>query len=353
MECSLNPLYKKIKANWDSIAKPLDSMGKFEDITARIGYIQETENPHVSKSALIVLCADNGIVEEGVSQSGQEVTRVCAQNIAAGKSVAGLLAKSSETRVITVDLGINCEDEIPEVLNRKIRRGTRNFMKEPAMTEAECRAAMETGEKLVKICKSIGYDILCIGEMGIGNTTTSAVVAAALLGLEAKQVCGRGAGLSDAGLKRKREVVQTALEKYSLRAKPVMEVLRTAGGFDIAGMAGICLGAKKHRIPVVLDGAISLVAALAASRIDEDICDYLIASHRSREPLAQTVLDALGLDAVIDADMALGEGSGAVMMMSLLKAALSVYDNALRFDKSGVEQYIRFDTDSALEKEHD
>lgn len=353
MECSTMPLYKKIKANWDSVAKPLDSLGKFENITAKIGCIQGTEKPSVRKNALIVLCADNGIVEEGVSQSGQEVTRICAENIASGKSSVGVLAQNSGTTVITVDLGINCKKEIPGVLNKKIRPGTRNFAKEPAMTEAECLKAVETGEKLVKICKSMGYDILCAGEMGIGNTTTSAVIAASLLGLPAEQVCGRGAGLSDSGLLQKKKMVQAAIEKYNLYSRPVMDVLRIAGGFDIAGMAGIFFGAKKYKMPVVLDGAISLVAALVAQRIENDICDYLIASHRSREPLSETVLNELGLEAVIDADMALGEGSGAVMMMSLIRSAMDIYDNALHFEESGVEQYRRFETKAEQGETHD
>lgn len=184
-------LYEQIKNNWDFVAKPLDSMGRFEDLTAKLGAIQNSVYPKLDKVCLLVLCADNGIVEEGVSQSGQEVTAICARNIAAGKSAAGVMAKALGIDILTVDLGIACADEIPGVLNRKMRAGTRNFMKEAAMSWPECESAIQTGIELAGQC-SKKYDAVCIGEMGIGNTTTSAALAAGLLGLRARDVCGRG-----------------------------------------------------------------------------------------------------------------------------------------------------------------
>ena len=335
-------VYAQIKKNWDSIAKPLDSMGRFEELTAKIGAVQNSVYPRLEKAALLVLCADNGIVKEGVSQSGQEVTAICAKNIAAGKSAAGVMAATLGMDVITVDVGIAGADEIPGVLNRKIRAGTRNFIKEPSMTKEECERAIQTGMELACDCKK-KYDVICIGEMGIGNTTTSAAVAAGLLGLTAEEVCGRGAGLSDEGLARKIHVVEAAIKKYDLWNRTPLEILQCAGGFDIAAMIGVYLGAKKCRLPVILDGAISLAAALAAVKIDSDAKDFLLPSHKSREGIAEKIALALGKDftPVIDGSMALGEGTGAVMMLGLLRTTLEVYNNALKFEDSGVGQYKR------------
>lgn len=334
--------YFQIKQNWDSIAKPLDGLGRMEEIVAKIGAIQNTVRPDISRAAVVILCSDNGIVEEGVSQSDQSVTRICAENIAAMKSPVGTMAKSVGADVITVDLGINTCEFIPGVLNMKIRKGTRNFLHEPAMTEEETGNAIEAGKKIVAMCKEKGCNIICIGEMGIGNTTTSAAVAAALLKLPASEVTGRGAGLDDEGLKRKISVINKAVDLYDLTHKSTMQVLQTAGGFDIAGMAGVYLAAKEAGIPVVLDGAISLISALVAKSLDSKISDYLIPSHKGREPLCMKVCQELSLEPVLDASMALGEGTGAVFMLPVIKTALSVYNNCTEFSKTGIEQYKRY-----------
>ena len=335
-------IFNQIKHNWDCVAKPLDGMGRFEELTAKIGAIQGTTFPRLDKLALLVFCADNGIVEEGVSQSGQEVTAICAKNIAAGKSAAGVMAAGLGIDLLTVDVGIACADEIPKVLNRRVRAGSRNFMKEAAMSWAECESTIQTGIELAADC-SKKYDAVCLGEMGIGNTTTTAALAAGLLGLGAEEVCGRGAGLSDQGLARKISVVDAAIKKYDLYNKSAHEVLECAGGFDLAALCGVCLGGKKYGLPVILDGAISVTAALAAVRMDEECRDFLLPSHKSREPLMEKICAELGRDMtpVIDGGMALGEGSGAVMMAGLLKTALEVYNKALKFEESGVNQYER------------
>ncbi len=331
-----------IKRTWDTIAKPLDSLGKFEKIVMQLGSIQKTENPSVDKSALLVLCADNGIVEEGVSQSSQSVTRTCAENIAQKITVSGVMATHTKTSVITADIGIACAEEIPGVINKKVRQGTRNFLKEPAMTSAELEEAFKNGASLVEQCWNDGYQIICIGEMGIGNTTAASAVAASLLGCRAETVVGRGAGLSDAGLTRKRDVVQNAIDKYRLYDAEPLEVLRTVGSLDMAGMVGVYEGARRCGIPVILDGAVSIVAALAAERIYPGVKSVLIPSHKSREPLSALVCEALGINPVIDADMALGEGTGALLMLGMIQTAVDVYNKALRFGESGVNQYKRF-----------
>lgn len=335
--------YSQIKNNWDLIAKPLDSLGKLENLISQIGAIQKKVFPCVKKSVALILCSDNGIVEEGVSQSKQSVTKICARNIAAKKTTVGIIAKSSHTKIQVVDLGINSSQKIKNVLDKKIRKGTRNFAKESAMTFEEMQSAIKIGEELVKECKKKNYNIICVGEMGIGNTTSSAAIASSILKCDVKKIVGRGAGLSDEGLNKKILVIQNAIKKYNLYEKNSLEILQTVGGFDIAGMVGIFLGAKKFEVPVVLDGVVSFAAALVAQTLDGEITKYLIPSHKSREPLVNEIIKKLNLSPILDADMALGEGSGAVLMMNIIKVALEVYKKSVPFKKSGVEQYKRYD----------
>lgn len=339
---SYDEIFKKIKQNWDKIAKPLDSLGRLEETVCKIGAAQGTLQPKAEKSVVLVLCADNGIVEEGVSQSGQEVTKICARNIAAGKTAVGVMAECSGTEIITADFGINSGEKIPGVLDLRIRNGTRNFLREHAMTEQEAETAIQNGIELVKRCKDFGFDIICAGEMGIGNTTTSSAVASSILRCAPEKITGRGAGLDDLHLQKKISVIKSAVEKYSLYEKSAFEILQAVGGFDIAGLAGVYLGAKKYKIPVVLDGAISLAAALVAEEMEKGTARYLIPSHKSREILAIKAAEKLGLQPVLDAGMALGEGTGAVLMMGIIKSALAVYNKCVPFEKSGVAQYRRF-----------
>ena len=210
------------------------------------------------------------------------------------------------------------------------------------MTEAELYQAMQAGMDLVLAWKQKGYQLLGIGEMGIGNTTTSAAMAAAMLGLGADAVTGKGAGLDKQGLIHKKEVIEQALLQYRLREADTLTVLQTVGGLDIAAMAGAIIGGAVYHMPIVLDGVISLVAALAAERLVPNVREFLIPSHRSKEPAAEKICEKLQLDPVIDARMAVGEGTGAVMMLTLLKQAVLVYQSCNSFEAAGVEQYERY-----------
>lgn len=330
-----------VRQKWDRVAKPLDGMGAFEPLLAQLGAIQRTTEIAISKKAVIIMCADNGIVEEGVSQSGQEVTAAVAGNMVKKQSSVGKMAAVIGADTIPVDIGINQKELIDGMVQRKIRYGTANFAKEPAMTEEEVMQALCTGMEIVADCKEKGYQLLATGEMGIGNTTTSSAVAAALLECEVTELTGRGAGLSDSGLTRKRQVIEAALEKYQLRGADVLKVLHTVGGLDIAGLAGVCIGGAVYRIPIVLDGVISLAAALAAERLLPGVKDYLLPSHTGKEPAVRKLLESLGLKPVIDAGLALGEGTGAVMMFSLLDMAMAVYEESSTFEKLEIEQYMR------------
>lgn len=335
-------LQKRIRSNWDHVAKPLDGMGRFEALTAQIGAIQESEKPDVTKSAVIIMCADNGIVEEGISQSGQEVTLAVVKNMAKKQSSVGRMAELIGADTIPVDIAVNCREKIPGVFDKKIREGTRNFRKTPAMTEEEAVRAILTGIEMVWDCKEKGYQILATGEMGIGNTTTSSAVTAALLACDVTDVTGRGAGLSDERLIHKQKVIADAIEKYRLKGADALQILQTVGGLDIGGLAGVCIGGAIYHIPIVLDGVISMAAALLAERIVPGTRAYLIASHKGREAAAEPLARQLELKPVLDADMALGEGTGAVMLLSLLKMALQVYQEGTTFLDIEVEQYERY-----------
>lgn len=341
IRCPSEEIKKQVQANWDAVAKPLDGLGAFEALTAKIGAALGTADFDLTKKAVIVMCADNGIVAEGVSQSGQEVTAAVAASMGKQASSVGKMAKSIGADVFPVDIGINSTEKIDGVLDQKIRSGTRDFLKEPAMTEAETLAAIEVGMGLVRRFKAEGYSLLATGEMGIGNTTTSSAVAAALSGCAVEEITGRGAGLSDAGLLRKRQVIAEALQKYDFGKDETFRILSTVGGLDIAGLAGVFIGGALYRIPVVLDGVISTVAALVAERLVPGTRAYMIPSHKSKEPAAR-MLEELALAPVIDASLALGEGTGAVMMFALLDMAMTLYETRTTFSDISVEQYVRF-----------
>lgn len=335
-------IYERVLKNWDAIAKPLDGMGRFETVTARIGAILGTDQMDISRKAVIIMCADNGIVAEKISQSGQEVTTAVVRQMAKKTSSVGKMAALIGADTIPVDIGMQETERIPGVLDRKVRCGTRNFRVEPAMTEAEAVWAIRTGIEMVSDCRRKGYRILATGEMGIGNTTTSSAVAAALLNCDAGDVTGRGAGLSDERLLHKKQVIREAIEKYGLYGADPLYVLQTVGGLDIAGLAGVCMGGGLFHIPIVLDGVISMTAALLAEKICPGTAAYLIASHKGKEPAVERLTEALQLQPVIDAGMALGEGTGAVMMLSLLDMAMAVYHDGTSFSDIRVAQYERY-----------
>lgn len=333
---------KRVLENWDALAKPVDGMGSFETLTAQIGAIMRTTRPDIAKKAVVIMCADNGIVEEGVSQCGQEVTLAVARSMGRKQSSVGRMADRIGADTIPVDIGINSRENIEGVLDRKISCGTGNFSVGPAMTQKEAVAAIAVGIDMVYSCKEAGYKILATGEMGIGNTTTSSAMSAALLKCRPQTVTGRGAGLSDALLAGKQQVIARAVENYDLYHQDALTVLETVGGLDIAGLAGVCMGGALCHIPIVLDGVISMTAALTAERLLPGTREYLIASHKGREPAAGLLAEALGMEPVMDAGLALGEGTGAVMMLALLDMALSVYDAGHTFLDIQIEPYQRF-----------
>lgn len=339
------PLTKKIKKNWDDLAIPLDSMGKFSKILTRIGAILKDESIDIGKKIVLVMCADNGIVAEGISQSGQEVTRIVAEGMGQGQSSVCKMAMRAGIHILPVDVGINTKTQLAGVRSCKIREGSRNFLQEPAMTPEETLQAITIGMEQVREFKERGCRLIGTGEMGIGNTTTSSAVATALLREDVKKMTGRGAGLDDERLKQKCSVIEQALKKYGLRENDMdaFTILQTVGGYDIAALTGVFIGGAVYGLPIVLDGIISMTAALVAVRIRPEVREFLIPSHESREPAVQTLMEALQVTPVIQGDMALGEGTGAVMMMKLLDMAAAVYQEMRTFSDAKIDPYERFD----------
>lgn len=331
------------RRHWDGIAKPLDGLGLMEQMITKIAGIQRTEDVRLDQKAVVVFCADNGIVAEGVTQTDSSVTAVVAANFAKGIASVNRMARVAGAEVIPVDIGIDGDVDEPGMVVRKVARGTANFRREPAMTSEQALAAIHEGIRIASEMKDMGYDLLAVGEMGIGNTSTGSAVASVLLGEPAEAVTGRGAGLSEEGLRRKIQVIREAVELHHPDPEKPLEVLAAVGGLDIAGMTGLMLGAAVYRLPVVLDGMISAAAALLAQKLCPAVTDYLLASHMGKEPACRLAMERLGLEPVIYGRLALGEGTGAVMLFPLLEMAYEVYRENSTFEDIHVEAYEKFE----------
>lgn len=440
-KCADDREYYRSRAqqHWDSLGKPIDSLGVLEQHVTKLCMIERTTQPHIGRRALAVLCADHGCVREGVTQTDSSVTRIVAENFARGLTTTSVLAQQFAVDLFPIDVGMlaaasgpmptsalisagalgresdaagpslsemisssGCQHEeekqgwsalrTDRVNDRCLQHGSGDIAVEPAMSEEVGEHALALGRRLVRELKAQGYDILLTGEMGIGNTTPTSALFSAYLGLPVEETVGRGAGLSDEGLERKRDCVRRALRRVN--HKNAKQLLFELGGLEIATMAGMFLGAVEEQMPIVIDGAISTAAALAASRIlaesnasdttnaatvatvsapepgqlsdasvrsteakktaksaadalpdfeiHASVADVTLASHVSKDGAARKALEALGLRAIIDADMSLGEGSGAVLLLPLLDAALAVYRGMGSFDDIHVEAYHRF-----------
>lgn len=329
------------RKHWDSIAKPLGSLGKLEQAIIQIAGIQRTPDVRIGKKGLVIMCADNGVVREGVTQSGQDVTAVVAENFLDEKSCVAIMCRQTNAGIFPVDIGMAVDT--PRVEKRKIAYGTKNMAEEPAMTREQAVQAIEAG--IAKACelKEAGYEVLATGEMGIGNTTTSSAMTAVFLGMEPARVTGRGAGLPSEGLKQKITVIEKAIALNRPDPKDPIDVLSKVGGFDIAGLVGVFLGGAACKMPVVMDGFISAVAALTAVRIAPACGSYILASHVSKEPAAKFLLEALGKEAFLTCDMCLGEGSGAVALFPLLDFASEIYHQMSTFDEVPFDAYVRWE----------
>lgn len=328
------------KKRWMSLAKPLDGLGVLEDYIIQICGMRRNLNISLDKKMLLIACADNGVVEEGISQTDSSVTAVVTNNFSSGKTSACLMAESAGVEVLPVDVGVLTDTSARCC---KVMYGTRNMAKEPAMTREQAIRTVENGIRLAMECREKGAQILLTGEMGIGNTTTSSAVASVLLQEDPSVMAGKGAGLSEEGLRHKREVIRKAIRLHHPDPGDPLGVLASVGGLDLAALAGIFLGGAWCRIPVVMDGFISAVAALLAVKLQPLAGGYILPSHLSREPGMQRVLEALEKQPVLDARMKLGEGTGAVALMPLLDMALKVYREMPTFEGIDIAAYTPFE----------
>lgn len=330
---------KAAKASWDSIAKPIGSLGLLEQSVIKIAGLTGDEKISLEKCAVLVLCADNGVVIEGVTQVDSHITAIVAENISKGDASVCRMAAIAKADVIPVDMGMIKKVETTGLLDRRIAQGTDNIAVGPAMSAEQAAKAIGAGIELVNEMKAQGYRMIATGEMGIGNTTTSSAVASVLINRPVNEVTGYGAGLSDEGLRCKIDVIERAIRINKPNPEDAFDVLMKLGGFDIAGMTGIILGGALFRIPILLDGFISGVSALIASKLCPASVCAMIPTHVSAEPAGRMVLDALGLKPLICAEMRLGEGTGAVAAIPLLRMALAVYEEMPTFQDIGIKAY--------------
>ncbi len=285
------------------------------------------------------MCADHGIVEEGVTQTGSEVTAVCAKAIAEGTSNVNAIADSVRCDVLAVDIGMRTEVKHPLLLNRKIADGTHNFTKEPAMSRSEAKRAVETGIDIVQQLSQQGTELIVTGEMGIGNTTPTSALASVLLQKSPSEVTGCGAGLSSEGLQRKIHAIECGIALHHPDTSDPLGLLAALGGYEIAGMTGLFLGGAVYRIPVVIDGVISAVSACLAQLICPKSVDFMLPSHCSGEPAGEGLLHRLGVQPILRAGLRLGEGTGGLLLLPLLDSALALYRHSHHFEDIAIERY--------------
>ena len=327
------------RARWDAVAKPLRSLGHLEDAITRIAGIQRTADIALSPRCALIFCADHGIVAQGVSQTDRSVTALVARAIARGTSNVNLMAEVSATPVYAVDVGMATDVDEPGIIRKKTMYGTKDMSVCPAMTRAQAEEAILSGMDTVSEMKQKGVRLIALGEMGIGNTSATAAVCCVLMGLSVKEAVDRGAGLSDEGLLRKSRAVERALRIHQPDPADPIDVLSKVGGLELCAMAGACLSGMTYDVPIIIDGVIAEAAALAACRLCPEVRQFLLASHIGHELPARLIIEELGLTPLICADLALGEGTGAVAVLPLLDMAKRVYESAHTFTALGMNAY--------------
>jgi nicotinate-nucleotide--dimethylbenzimidazole phosphoribosyltransferase len=325
------------RARQNNLTKPAGSLGRLEELSIQLAGILGQERPSIARKAVIVMAGDHGVVAEGVSAFPAEVTPQMVLNFLYGGAAINALAKAAGARVIIVDMGVAVDmPDHPELIKRKIAYGTQNMAVGPAMTRQQAEAALQAGIDIVTAEIENGLDLVAVGEMGIGNTTSAAAITAVFTGLPAAEITGRGTGVDDAGLARKVKVIEKALAVNKPDANDAMDVLMKVGGLEIAGLAGVVLGAAARRVPVVIDGFISSAAALVAAELVPAVKPYLIGSHESVEIGHQAILQHLGVRPLFDLNLRLGEGTGAAIAFNIIEGAARVLDEMATFAEAGV-----------------
>jgi nicotinate-nucleotide--dimethylbenzimidazole phosphoribosyltransferase len=339
----IKPLDQKAMAEarkrQDDLTKPQGSLGQLESLSIQLAGIKGSSRPRITHKVIFALAGDHGVTKEGVSAYPSEVTPQMVYNFLRGGAAINVLARHIGARVVIADLGVaSALERHPDLRDRKVAMGTQNMAKGPAMSKEEAMRSIEAGIELVEEELSIGIDVLGTGDMGIGNTTASSAITAALTGADVAAVTGRGTGVDDKGWEKKVKVIQKAMERNRPDPKDAIDVLSKVGGFEIGGIAGVILAGARHRIPVVLDGFISGAAALIAASLSPQIKPFLIASHQSVEEGHRIILEALGLRPLLNLGLRLGEGTGAALGISLVEASLKILDEMATFSEAGVSE---------------
>lgn len=340
---SIKPLDQKAMAaarqRQDTLTKPHGSLGRLEELSIHIAGIKADPMPRLENKAIITMAADHGVVAEGVALYPQEVTRQMVLNFLNGGAGINVLAKHIGARVLVVDMGvIGGFPPTPGLICKMIDFGTKNMAQGPAMTQQQAMDALEAGIELVEAEASQGLDIVGTGDMGIGNTTASSAIFAAISGHPVDKITGRGTGIDDKQLAHKISVIEKSLAVNQPDPKDALDILTKVGGFEICGLAGVILAGAARRIPVVIDGFISGAAALIATGLSPQVKDYLIAAHRSAESGHALLLDFLGLKPLLDLNMRLGEGTGAALGISLAEASVKTLTQMATFADAGVAE---------------
>ncbi|MGQ9482768.1 nicotinate-nucleotide--dimethylbenzimidazole phosphoribosyltransferase [Chloroflexus sp.] len=328
-----------VRRRQDTLTKPAGSLGRLEELSIRIAGITGRERPRLTNPAVIVMAADHGVARQGVSAFPQEVTPQMVLNFLRGGAAINVLARHVGARVIVVDIGVATDlPPHPDLVSRKLAYGTADFSQEPAMSHETARQAVAVGIACANEAIDSGVDLLATGEMGIANTTAASAVVAAITRRPASEVTGRGTGIDDSGLARKIAVIEQALHRHQPNPADGLDVLAKVGGLEIGGLAGVILGAAARRVPVVIDGFIAGAAALIAATLAPTATAYMIAGHRSVEHGHAAVFSHLDLQPILDLNMRLGEGTGAVLAMSICQAACKILDEMATFAEAGVSE---------------
>lgn len=328
---------REARRRLDQLTKPRGSLGRLEELAVRLAGITGRVRQRLPNKTVILMAADHGVAEEGVSAYPQSVTGQMVANFLRGGAAINVLARQAGARVVVVDMGVAGElPSHPDLVVRKMGWGTRNIAQGPAMTREEALAAIEAGIQVADGEARRGAHLLATGDMGIGNTTPSSAITAVLLGRPPREVTGRGTGLDDQGLARKVKAIERAITVNQPDPSDPLDVLAKVGGYEIAGLVGVVLKGAAERIPVIIDGFISGAAALVAVRLCPAAREYLLPAHCSAEPGHRLILDALGLRPLLDLDLRLGEGTGAALAMHLVDDALAILDEMATFEEAGV-----------------
>jgi len=337
---SINPLWReRAVARLNSLTKPLGSLGRLEEIAARLVEIREQERPRFPKKAIFTVAADHGVTDEGVSAYPKAVTPQMVLNFLTGGAAINVLSRHAGVEVVVVDIGVDGDfAEAANLVQAKVARGTRNMAREAAMSAPELNAALGVGVALADWAAQQGHAMVGTGEMGIGNTTAASAITSVLTGQPVAQVTGRGTGLDEPGLQRKVEIIERAIKVNQPQASDPLDVLRKVGGLEIAGLTGLIIGAAARRIPVVVDGFISTAAAAVACKLEPEVKSFLFPGHRSSEPGHIALLELIGDAPILDLQMRLGEGTGAALAMMVIDAAAKILDEMATFASAGVSE---------------